>query len=147
MSFIEILRQKIGEPYADFCLSPTGAWLGGTLTEVRDDGIAIAFVVRPEMCNPFGVLHGGIAATMMDEVIGASLACCGNYDTWFSSVNLHTDFLNSSKQGDTVEASAYIIRKGKNIANVEGRLVRLSDQKLLAKATSNLANTFKPIMV
>ena len=132
MNYIDIVRTKIGVPYADFCLSPAGAWLGGVLTEVREDGLTLQIPVRPEMCNPFGVLHGGMASAMMDELMGASLAICGGYTTWFTSVNLCVDFLNSGKAGDEVLVSAQIIRKGKNIAHIEAQIVRAADQKVLA---------------
>jgi acyl-coenzyme A thioesterase 13 len=145
MSYIAILRSKIGQPYADFCLSPAGAWLGGTLAEVRDDGLTMSIPVRPEMCNPFGALHGGMASAMMDELMGASVAVCGGYTTWFTSVNLSVDFLNSGKAGDTVLVAAHIIRKGKNIAHIEASILRESDKKILAKATTNMANTFREI--
>ena len=146
MNYLEIVRTKIGQPYAEFCLSPAGAWLGGILTEARDDGLTMAIPVRPEMCNPFGALHGGMASAMLDELMGASVAVCSGYTTWFTSVNLCVDFLNSGKPGDTVLVSAHILRKGKNIAHIEARIIRESDQKILAKATTNMANTFKNIV-
>ena len=139
----EALTALIGSPYASFAISPVGRWLGGTLTEVREDGITIAFEVREEMCNPFAVLHGGIITTMLDEVIGASVATVAGYENWFTTLNISIDFLASGKHGDTVTAAAYLVRKGRNICHIEARLTR--DEKLLAKATSNMANTHQPI--
>jgi acyl-coenzyme A thioesterase 13 len=133
----------IGKPYGEFCISPTGKWLGGTLTEVRDDGLTIVFDVRDEMCNPFGALHGGIITTMLDELIGASVATLAGYENWFTTLNISIDFLAGAKLGDQVTAAAHIVRKGKNICHIEARLTR--NGKLLAKATSNMANTHNPI--
>ncbi len=41
--------------------------LGMTTVALEPGHVAFAVVARQEMCNPAGTVHGGIAATMLDE--------------------------------------------------------------------------------
>jgi len=116
--------------------SPVGMWLGGVLREIEEGKVTIDLVVKSEMTNPAGMLHGGASALIADEMIGITVATL-NLPMFFVSVNLSTEFLYGAKKGDTVRAKAEIIRKGKTIINAECKIYNL-EGKLLAKASSNL---------
>lgn len=115
------------------------SWLGCTLLTVEEGEIRAEFVVRPEMCNPSGLLHGGIHAAIMDDMVGMTVAAHG-LKHLFVSINLSVDFLASAKAGDTVVAHAKLIRVGKTIVNAEAT-IHNKEGKLLSKATTNMANT------
>ena len=119
--------------------SPLGRWLRGTLLAADVDSCSVAYVVRPEMTNPAGILHGGIMAAMLDDLIGITVHLAAG-DTFFASVNLAIDYLAAAKVGDEVIARTRIVRRGKRIVNAEGTL-ELPNGTLLARATSNLAAT------
>lgn len=115
--------------------SPLARWLNGTLYAVHSDGIAVAFVVREEMTNPAGVLHGGIISAMLDEVIGMTLiVMTGDYH---ASINFSVDFLNSARQDDQVICESHVVRQGRSVVHAEGRVIS-NEGKLLARATTNL---------
>lgn len=116
--------------------SPLGRWLAGRLMAVHDDGVTMTFVVRPEMANPAQVLHGGIAAAMMDELIGATLYALSG-GRYHASVNLSVDYLAPARVGDTVTARTRILRKGRRVVNATCTLANDAGE-LLAHATSNL---------
>jgi uncharacterized protein (TIGR00369 family) len=137
-SLLERCRQLIGHTL-DATASPLGNWLHGTLLTVDADSCTVTYVVRPEMTNPAGILHGGIMAAMLDELIGMTVHLEAG-DTFFASVNLAVDYLAAARIGDEVIARTRIVRRGKRIVNVEGTLA-LADGTLLARATSNLAAT------
>ncbi len=119
--------------------SPVGKWLKGTLLRVSLKGVAVEFTVRTEMTNPMGIMHGGIAATILDEVCGISVLALGR-EFAYTSINLNCDYLHFAKLGETVIAEAWIIRAGKNVVHVEGHI---KDQagKIIAKCASNLIQT------
>lgn len=50
--------------------SPLGRWLNGHPERSRTRAYDCWILVREEMTNPMGVLHGGVAAAMMDDVVG-----------------------------------------------------------------------------
>jgi len=123
--------------------SPTGRWLDGTLLAAEPGSLTVQFTVREEFCNPARILQGGIAATMMDDLMGMTVFSLG-LDVFFTSVNLTVDFLYAAPLGSTVVAKSEIIRQGKKIVHAE---CRLTDEagRLVAKATSNLVATSKGI--
>ncbi|MCL4249696.1 MAG: PaaI family thioesterase [Anaerolineae bacterium] len=128
------LQALIGQPLAD-SPSPLGRWLGGVLRAAEPGSISMAYTVRAEMTNPAGVLHGGMIASMMDELIGMTVvATTGRYH---ASVNLAVDFLSSARVGDVVICTTRIVRQGRQIVHAEASLTT-EGGKLIARATSNL---------
>ena len=121
--------------------SPVGNWLSGKLLEAEEGSLSIEFTVRKEMTNPMGILHGGISALIMDEVIGATVHTL-NRDTFFTSVNLGVDFLRSVPTGAKVIAKSEIVRAGKTIVNAECKIYN-EEGTIIAKGMSNLVRTFQ----
>lgn len=120
-------------------ISPVGRWLNGKLIDAKEGSLLVEFVVRQDMTNPMGVLHGGIAATILDDVVGMMVYVLGR-DFAYTSVNLNCDFLHAARLGDVLLASGKVIRAGKNIIHVEGVITNQED-KIVAKCTSNLIQT------
>lgn len=135
---LEALRPYIGQELTAIP-SPVAHWLKGILQEVNDNGIKLAYTVRYDMTNPAKILHGGIIATMLDDVMGITvmLKHSEDFSHFYSTVNLHVDYLASAREGMTVTASSNITKAGNKIANVEGWL-HDSSGKLLAHATCNM---------
>lgn len=120
-------------------LSPFGRWLNGTIRAVEYGSMVVEFMVREEMTNPARVLHGGVSAAILDELIGAMVFCLGR-EYAYTSVNLTVDFLHAAWLGDRVTATAKLIRAGKNIVHCEGLIVA-HDGKVIAKCATNLIQT------
>ena len=135
------LQAHVGRKLSEGSPSPTGRWLDGTLLAAEPGSLTVQFTVREEMCNPARILHGGIAATMLDDVVGMTVFSLG-LDVFFTSVNLAVDFLYAAPLGSTVVAKSEIVRQGKKIIHAE---CRLTDEagRLVAKAASNLVGTSK----
>jgi acyl-coenzyme A thioesterase PaaI-like protein len=57
---LDYFRSQIGKTL-DRTPSAAGNWLAGTLLEVSQQEIKVGYTVRPDMCNPGRILHGGIA--------------------------------------------------------------------------------------
>ncbi len=140
---LERFRRLIGCPLATHSPSPLARWLGGTLTEARPGETTFTFVVREDMTNPADILHGGAAAAIMDEVIGATIHGTLDVEVFYTSVNLVVDFLGSVPAGAVITATTHVIRHGKNIINAECWLHDAS-QRPLAHATTNLLRTSVP---
>lgn len=131
---LQVLREGIGKPFA-INPSPVGRWLNGVLEELHGDGATVSYEVREEMCNPTGVLHGGMAATILDDLTGATvIVMTGRY---FASVNLHVDYLAPARMGERVFCRSRLVRQGKRLIHTEGEL-RSAAGDLVAKSTSNL---------
>lgn len=120
-------------------LSPMGNWLNGKLVAVQSHSMTVEFVVRPDMTNPMGTLHGGAVAAIMDDTVGMMVFSLGR-EFAYTSVNLNCDFLNAARIGDTLTAHAQVIRAGKNVIHCECRVTH-SDGKIVAKCATNMIQT------
>jgi acyl-coenzyme A thioesterase 13 len=141
---LEFFKSNIGKSSAEVSPSPLGRWLNGTLLEVGEEGsLTMEFVVRKEMCNPGGILHGGVATSMMDDIIGLTVFSMGN-QIFYSSVNLSVDFLFSAKPDEKLIVKSKIVRLGKKIAHAEGE-IRNEAGQIIAKCTTNLVATSNTI--
>ncbi|GHB58026.1 PaaI family thioesterase [Persicitalea jodogahamensis] len=135
---LDFFRARIGQSLKDG-LSPLGRWLSGTLRAVDYGQISVEFSVREDMTNPMGVLHGGAAAAIMDDVVGMMVFTLGR-DYGYTSVNLNCDFLSAARLGDVLTANARVVRAGRNIIHCECQIVK-SEGKIVAKCASNLIQT------
>lgn len=138
---LQFMRANLGKSLG-MGPSPLARWLDGTLVAADEGTITASFVVRPDMTNPAGLLHGGVIAAIMDDLMGATVFALGA-ETIFTSVNLSVDYLFSARTGETVTARSEVIRRGKKIMHLECRITNAEGQ-LIAKSTSNLVATSTP---
>jgi len=135
---LEYMQTFIGQSMKE-SLSPVGRWLDGKLLDIQEGTMRVEFAVREDMSNPMGVLHGGIAATILDDVVGTMVYALGK-DFVYTSVNLNCDFLHAAKTGEIIIAEAKVVRAGKNIIHVEG-VISNPAGLIIAKCSSNLIQT------
>lgn len=135
---LEFFKTQIGKSL-DKTPSAAGNWLAGTLVEIDNHHIKVSYLVRPEMCNPAKMLHGGMASLMMDDVIGTGNFVAGS-EYLMTTINLNVDFLASAQVGEVLEVSAKLIRSGSNLNHWEA-VIRKESGKIVAKASSNMIKT------
>jgi acyl-coenzyme A thioesterase 13 len=132
---ITFYRKYIGQTITT-APSPLSNWLRGTILKVEENQLVIGFTVREEMTNPAKLLHGGMIAAIMDDVIGMNLFVSGT-DGFYVSVSLHVDFLQAAPLGAEVHAISTIVRKGKRLINASCDL-QLPNGILLARGSAQL---------
>ncbi len=114
-----------------------GAWLNGKVCLVSDQGdLEMEFVVRDEMLNPMGSIHGGAVAAIIDEILGFQLFLKAADNTAYVSMTMNIDFMRAAKSGDTIRAIPKVVRIGRKSANVTCVLC-CKDGKIIAQASSN----------
>lgn len=138
---LEYFKTKIGLTMED---SPSkfARWLNGRLVRVQEGEIDMEFIIRKEMLNPINTLHGGVAAAIMDEMLGMCVFTLG-LQYVYASVNLNVDFLEAGQVGNTIMAKTVIIRKGGRLVN--GQCELFSGERMIARATSTLYKTAFPV--
>ncbi|MCS7019816.1 MAG: PaaI family thioesterase [Cytophagales bacterium] len=141
---LEHFRQYIGKPASEIPAPPFTKWLNGSLLRVEKGEIEAEFIVRKEMTNPVGVLHGGIHAAILDDIVGMTVALHG-LSNLYVSVNLSVDFLAPAQIGEKVIARSKVVRAGKTIVNAVAELYNESGT-LLSRATTNMVNTGLPAL-
>ena len=86
--------------------------------------------------NPLGSVHGGIAATLLDSVMGCCIHTTLKAGTGYTTVEIKVNYIRAmtDKTGQ-VRAEGKVINVGARIATSEGRLVDAAG-KLLAHGTT-----------
>ncbi|QHV94709.1 MULTISPECIES: PaaI family thioesterase [Spirosoma] len=135
---LDFFRSQIGNDMSG-SISPFGRWLKGTIRAADYGRLVVEYTIREELTNPAGVLHGGAAAGILDDLVGATVFTLGR-EYAYTSVNLNIDFLHAARLGESITAIAEVIREGKNIIHGEGRIVA-ADGKIIAKCATNLIQT------
>lgn len=133
---LEFFKSNIGKEMSENA-PPFSQWLRGTVVSAEEGNFTMDFVVRKEMTNPLGLLHGGVQAAMLDEVIGMTVAALEKPKPAVS-INLNVDFIGKAVIGDKVRVVSQVVRQGKQVIHIEGKLFLLENEKLIAKAVSNM---------
>ena len=135
----QFLKDRIGKEVTD-SPSPFMSWLKPVMVEVTEGSLTFQYTVRHEMTNPFGTLHGGIIAAMIDDAIGATLISYGE-PNFYVSINLVVDYLASAREGDIILAQTAITKKGNQVVNAQCEIWNADRSKLIAKGYTNLLKT------
>jgi len=86
--------------------------------------------------NPIGMVHGGVASTVLDSAMGCAVHSTLPAGTGYSTVELKINFIRPlSTDTGKVLCEARVIHAGGRIATAEGKLVD-KDGKLYAHGTT-----------
>lgn len=136
---IEFLKSNIGGRMGEGSPSLVAKWLDGELVAAEYGSLTFRFEVKPEFTNPAMILHGGVSAAMMDEVLGATVYSLDK-GAFYATVNLNVDYLRPAKVGEKVLATSEIIKEGKTLIHAACTLTNEAGE-IVAKCVSNLART------
>ena len=135
-SALEALKAHIGQTLPKNP-SPFGVWLNPIIRSVEHGELELEFLVREDMSNPAGIMHGGITASMIDETIGMMMYCLGE-PHFKASINLVVDFLAPARPGDTLLVKAKLTKKGKNLFHALGEMIRKDDHRLISTGSAHM---------
>ncbi|RYJ41349.1 PaaI family thioesterase [Flavobacterium beibuense] len=135
----EFLKQFLGKKVEN---SPSAFmnWLNPVMVAVESESLTFQYTVRKEMTNPFGILHGGVTAAMIDDAVGATFISMGE-PYYHITVNLAVDYFASAREGDVITATSTVIKKGKQIVNAQCEIWNEDHTKLIARGYTNLIKT------
>ena len=115
---------------------PIAHTLGFTLAEV-DDGRAV-FTCEPAEYhyNPIGMVHGGVAATLMDSAMGCAVQSKLEAGAGYTTLEMKVNLLRAiTLETGFVRCEGTVLHRGRTTALAEARLLD-SRGRLLAHATS-----------
>ncbi|MBN2152082.1 MAG: PaaI family thioesterase [Candidatus Lokiarchaeota archaeon] len=136
---LDLFQAINGRPLKDFPVPPLTKWLNGKIVAAGRGEVTVEHVVRPEMANPTGLLHGGMMCAMLDDVIGMTSATLG-HKGFLLSIDMNVNYLGKVKVGEALIARGRIAREGRTIVNATAELAD-RDGHLVATASSNLLLT------
>ncbi len=106
-----------------------------------DDGdltVQSKFVVREEFQGYPGIVHGGILATILDEVVGR-VAMIEDHHRFMMTVNMKVQFRNPVPIGEELTAQGKIIKLKGRLAKAHGQIL-LPDARIGCEAELTLAD-------
>ncbi len=125
-------------------LGPTGfdRLLGFEIDEVSGDGVRGHLLVSRHVLQPYGIVHGGVYATLAETTASIGAA------TWYLArtpggqtvgVDNSTHFLRATREGATISVRATPIHRGRSLQLWQ---VEMTDDagRLVARSEVRLAN-------
>ncbi|WP_103341888.1 PaaI family thioesterase [Amycolatopsis sp. CA-126428] len=103
----------------------------------------VVAVAEPDesLYNPIGMVHGGVAATMLDSVVGCAVHTTLPAGVGYASVELKVSYLRAIHAGrGEIRATGRVVKEGSRIAFAEGE-IRDAGGKLLATASGTCVIT------
>jgi len=104
-------------------------WLGVIRLEEREGYCRLQMVVRPEMCNGFGIAHGGITYSLADSALAFASNSMGRHAV---SIETSISHIRPLQAGDGIIAMAKEISAGNKISIYEVRIEKEQDGELVA---------------
>jgi len=86
-------------------------WMGVELLEVREGYSRISMVIRQEMVNGFGIVHGGIPFSMADSAFAFA---CNNRNNLSVALDVTISFIKAMHLGDILTAEAREVHNGRS---------------------------------
>ena len=115
---------------------PIAELLGFRLVEVEPGHAVFELVPAEQHYNPIGVVHGGLAMTLLDSAMGCSVHTQLPAGTGYTTLEAKVNLVRAIGAGTgALRAIGKLIHAGKRVATAEGRLVD-RDGTLYAHATT-----------
>jgi uncharacterized protein (TIGR00369 family) len=116
---------------------PIALTLGMDIVEL-DEGRAV-FAAEPSEYhyNPIGVVHGGLAATLIDSATGCAVQSTLEPGLLYTSLEVKVNFARPiTRDTGRVLCEGTVVHRGRTVATAEARLVAEATGKLLAHGTA-----------
>ena len=116
---------------------PIAVLLGFELVSI-DEGRAV-FAVSPgeQHYNPIGVVHGGLAATLLDSAMGCAVHSTLPAGTAYTTLEVKVNFARPiTGATGRIVCEGNVIHRGRTVATADGRVTAEATGKLLAHGTT-----------
>lgn len=80
-----------------------------------EDRIQLGIVASEAHANSRGFVHGGLIATLADNVMGLSCHVALGDNSGLVTVNLNTDFLSTGRVGEWILFDAFVVKTGRTL--------------------------------
>lgn len=113
---------------------PYPSLLGFELVDFRFGEAVVKVKMRDELRQPYGVLHGGATASLIDTAMAFACISCLSEGEKTTTIDLTVHYLRPHTTGE-VFCTAKVVRAGKRILTVSAEVFN-EQEKLIATALS-----------
>ena len=122
MTGLELMRWVQTERPAD--IPSIGRLLGMHFDEVEHGRVVISLETQPDFANPLGTTHGGIAATLLDSVMGCAVHTTLDAGVGYTTLELKVNYIRTVPvDGRRLSAEGTVVHVGRRVATAEGRVL------------------------
>jgi uncharacterized protein (TIGR00369 family) len=115
---------------------PIAELMGFDLVEVGVGRATFSIEPGERHYNPIGVVHGGLAATLLDSAMGCAVQTMLDPGVAYTTVGLNTSFVRPMTiDTGQVLCEGTVVHAGSRVATAEGRLFSVRTGKLIAHGT------------
>jgi uncharacterized protein (TIGR00369 family) len=118
------------EPGPEHAFAGRRQW---TMVSMQDGRAEASWTPQPDVANPVGNVHGGVVATIIDEMTGAAVISAIEAPS-APTISMHIDFLHAVAIGGTYTAIGEVVRLGRAVAVADARILD-EDGRMLARGT------------
>lgn len=117
---------------------PIGATMGFRLIEVAPGRAVFEGAAGPNLLNPLGGVHGGVALTLIDSAAGCAVHTELPAGVGYTTVETKVNFTRPvPPDGSPIRCEGLVVTRGRQIATAEARLLS-AEGKVLAHGSSTL---------
>ena len=116
---------------------PIALLLGFDLVEVEPGRVVFAAEPGDQHYNPIGMVHGGLAATLIDSATGCAVHTTLPAGTAYTTTDVQVRFVRPiTRDTGRIECVGEVVHRGRTLATAEARV--LAGDRLLAHGTASL---------
>lgn len=126
---LDIVAGKLPKP-------PIASTLDYEMTEVREGFVVFEVVPAEYHYNPLGVVHGGLAATLLDSAMGCAVHSVLPAEVRYTTIELKVNYIRAlTTATGRVRAEGTVIHIGGRVGVAEGRIID-AEGRLYAHGTT-----------
>jgi uncharacterized protein (TIGR00369 family) len=116
---------------------PIAQLLGFEIVEAEEGRAVFAMEPAEWMYNPIGMVHGGVAATILDSCMGCAVHTTLDAGVGYTTTDLQVRYIRAMAEATgRVLAEGRVVHGGRRTATAEGRLFVEADERLIAHAST-----------
>ena len=118
-------------------MPPIAELMGFEGLEAEEGRVVFSALPAEYHYNPIGVVHGGLALTLLDSAMGCAVQSTLPAGVGYTTLEVKVNFARAiTSDTGLVECEATVIHRGRSTATAEGRVYAKESGKLLAHGTT-----------
>jgi uncharacterized protein (TIGR00369 family) len=131
LEYLEAIRD------GDLPPPPFGALMGIRPVELEEGRVVFAATPEEYHYSPIGLVHGGLAVTLLDSAMGGAVQTRLPAGTGYTTLEIKVNFARAmTRDTGPVLAEGRVVHAGRKVVTTEGRVIAEDSGKLLAHGTS-----------
>jgi uncharacterized protein (TIGR00369 family) len=116
---------------------PIATLMGFELVEAREGRVVFAVEPGDQHYNPIGMVHGGLAATLIDSATGCAVHTTLPAGTGYTTTDVQVRFVRPiTRDTGRIECIGEVVHRGRTLATAEARV--MAGERVLAHGTAGL---------